>query len=239
MAHPATRLQRPVFGLHHAADRLDVFAIDGAPAQDHLEAVVVLGIVASGDLDAAAAQGVGCEIKHRGGHHADVDHVHTGLDQAADQRGAEHRTAQTAVTTDGHAALALRHGDAAEGTTQRLGHLFVHGGRDDPADVIGLEDGGGDLQEQLSDKKRDRWMPRTVIPAKAGNQFAPAPDSRFRGNDGGKAPLKRPIEIVGLKAVRPRCPKTAGQNPRSPHNPAHGTRRRRLLPGPQSPRCAL
>ena len=78
LAHFAARQQAPVFRLHHAAQGLNFFAVNGAPCQHHLEAVVILGIVTASDLNAAAAQGVGSEIEHRGGHRTDIDHFDPG-----------------------------------------------------------------------------------------------------------------------------------------------------------------
>ena len=81
-----------VLGLDALAQALDLVAVDRAAGQHHLEAVVVLRVVAAGDLDAAvaavlAARG-GHVVQHRRRHRADVDHVEPGRRQAADQRGA-------------------------------------------------------------------------------------------------------------------------------------------------------
>jgi hypothetical protein len=70
-------------------NRLDFVPVDGAPAHHHLEAVVVLRVVAARDLDAAGAQRAGGKVEHRRGHHADVDHLHADRDQAARQRTAQ------------------------------------------------------------------------------------------------------------------------------------------------------
>jgi hypothetical protein len=127
------------------AQRLDVVAVDGAATHHHLEAVVVLGVVAARDLDAAVAQRGGGEVQHGRGDHAHVDHVDARGHQATDERGRQRRPAQAPVAAHGHGALALpaRHG--AEGQAQGFGHALVQRARHDAAHVIGLEDGGGHL----------------------------------------------------------------------------------------------
>jgi len=59
--------------LDDPADLLDLLAVDGAGAADHLEAVVLRGVVASGDHDRAVGLGADDRVvEHRGGNHADV-----------------------------------------------------------------------------------------------------------------------------------------------------------------------
>ena len=62
--------------LHALAQVLHRVAIQGLAVQHHLEAVVVLGVVAAGDLNTVRAQGVGCEVQLRRSALADVDHLH-------------------------------------------------------------------------------------------------------------------------------------------------------------------
>src|SRR5205085_1423587 len=108
----------------------------------HLEAVVVLRIVAAGDLDAAGGERVGREVQHGRRDHADIDDVDAAGDEAAHERSGERRTAEASVAADGDGflAFAARHG--AEGAAERFGDFFAQGGGDDAADVVGLEDAG-------------------------------------------------------------------------------------------------
>jgi hypothetical protein len=83
LGHDVHRALRPgrgvVLGLDAPAQALDVLAVDGAAGQHHLEAVVVLRVVAAGDLDAAAAAVPGARgghvVQHRRRHGAEVDDV--------------------------------------------------------------------------------------------------------------------------------------------------------------------
>ncbi|MNT39027.1 hypothetical protein D3C72_1752430 [compost metagenome] len=79
-------------GFDPLAQRLDLLAIDRLAGQHHLETVVVRRVVAAGDHDAggradAVDLDVGGEVDHRGGDHADVDHVQAGGAQAFYQAG--------------------------------------------------------------------------------------------------------------------------------------------------------
>ena len=72
-----------------ASTGLDVVAINRAAGQHHLEAVVVLRVVAARDLDARAATMLGARsghvVEHRRGHGADVDDIQPGRGQPAHQ----------------------------------------------------------------------------------------------------------------------------------------------------------
>ena len=85
-AHTATGLQLPAFIFDGLAQRLNLRPIDGTTRQHHLETVVILGIVATGDHDAAAAQRRSGEIQHRRGAHAHVNHINPHIHQPRNQR---------------------------------------------------------------------------------------------------------------------------------------------------------
>ncbi len=111
--------------------------------------VIDIGMVTTPMLYFAASTLCTSEVEHRRGHHADVDHIDASRDQAAHQGGAKRRAAQAAIAPDGDGFLAFVEGAAAEGATQCLGQFFIEGGGDDAADVVGLEDGAGDLHGRL------------------------------------------------------------------------------------------
>ncbi len=143
-----------VVGLHPPAQALDLLAMDGAPGEHHLEAVVVLGVVAAGDLDAARAAVPGARrrdvIEHRRRHRAEVDDVEAGRGEAANQGGGEPRAGAAAVAAHRHRALAGSDRFAAEGAAEVLGESLVDRLADDAADVVGLEDRSGDLHWERS-----------------------------------------------------------------------------------------
>ncbi len=147
-----------VLGLDARAQLLDVVAVDGAAGQHHLEAVVVLRVVAAGDLDAAraavpAARG-GHVVEHRRRHGAEVDDVQPRRGQAADQRGRQAGARQAAVAAHRHRLLAGRAGLAAEGAAQVPGEGLVDGLADDTSDVIGLEGAGVGLHAGVPEQAR-------------------------------------------------------------------------------------
>ena len=142
LAHTAARLQLPAFFFHGAAQGLDFLAINGAACQHHLEAVVVLGVVAARDLDAAGAQRVRREVQHGRGDHAHVDHFQARLHQALDEGCSQTGARQPPVAPHRHHPLALRTGRRAKRPAQAQCHRFVQGGGHDAANVIGFEDGG-------------------------------------------------------------------------------------------------
>ena len=121
----AATLQLPGLGFDHLAQALDFVAINGAAAQHHLETVVVLGVVATGDLDATLACGAGREVQHGRGGQANVDHLDACGHQAANQRCREFRAAQAPITPHGHSVLSLRQGMRSKGFAQAFRHLRV------------------------------------------------------------------------------------------------------------------
>src|SRR6185437_1107062 len=73
--------------LDDVAQLLDLGAVDGAPAGDDLEAVVLRGVVAGGDHDAAVRLQVkDREVEAGRMEDADVDHVDAGAQQLALER---------------------------------------------------------------------------------------------------------------------------------------------------------
>ena len=102
--------------------------------------VVVLGIVAARDLDAAAAQRAGSKVQHRRGHRAHIDHLDAGGHQAADQRLHQGRAAQPAITPHRHRLFTQGLGCRPKRQPQGLSHLGVEGRGHDAPDVVSLED---------------------------------------------------------------------------------------------------
>ena len=151
-AHAAARLQYPGFVLHHLAQGRNFVAINGAATHDHFEAVVVFGVVAAGDLNAAGAQRVRREIQHGRGAHAHINHLHTRGHQTAHQSRRQGRATQAPITSHGHRGLPLGQRLGAKGLAQTFGHGFVDGGRHDAANVIRFENAGGDVHERLIKK---------------------------------------------------------------------------------------
>ena len=145
LAYRTASLQDPVFGLHHAAQRLDVFAVNGTPDHHHLETVVVPGVVAARYLDATGASRGGRVIQHGRGDHSHINDLDAGSDQATHQRSAQGWAAQSPVTANRHRAFALGQGNGPKGLADAFGGLFGNGGRHNAPDVVGLEDGSGYL----------------------------------------------------------------------------------------------
>jgi hypothetical protein len=141
----AAGLQLPALGLHGDAQVLDFVAINGAATQHHLEAVVVLGVVAARDLDAAVAQRVGSKVQHGGGDHAHINDGDAGVLQAGHQGFDQSGSAQATVAANGDRGFPLGHGDGAKRPAQAARNVFVDGRRHDAADVVGFEDAGGEL----------------------------------------------------------------------------------------------
>ena len=138
-AHQSPGFQDPAFIGHGGAQSLDVLAINGAPSQHHLETVVILGVVAARDLNAAAAQRVRGKVQHRGGDHPHVNHHHAHIDQTLHQGRAEAGRTPAAVTTHGHRGLPTSRSLVAKGPTQSTGKVGVQGIGYQAPDVIGFE----------------------------------------------------------------------------------------------------
>ena len=159
------------------------------PASDHLEAVVVLRVVAAGHLDAAVAAVLGARrrdvVQHRRRHGADVDDVEAGRGEAAHQRGRQRRARASAVAADGDRALAGRERLAAEGAAEVLGEARVDRLADDAADVVGLEDGSGDLHEKLDLRGGGDCRDRPLTPPAAGGRATSSPprSGRYPGGN--------------------------------------------------------
>ena len=101
--------------------------------------------MAASHLDAAGAQGVGRKIEHGRGDHAHINHLHAGRHQPAHERCAQGGSTQAAIAPDSHCAFTLFERHGAKSTPQRLGHGLVNGGGHDAPDVIGFENGRGQL----------------------------------------------------------------------------------------------
>jgi hypothetical protein len=127
------------------AQLLDVVAVDGAAGHHHLEAVVVLRVVAAGDLDAAgaamrAARG-GHVVQHGRGHRAEVDHVQPGGHFSPRiSAGHQARARQPAVAAHGHRLLPAARASEPK-ARPRCSAKVSSMSADDAADVIGLENG--------------------------------------------------------------------------------------------------
>ena len=112
------------------------------PAADHLDAVVLPGIVGGGDHGASVeVLGGHVEIEHVRPHHADVGDVRPLAARALDEAARDLGRGEPHVASHGDAP-----GRAAqvvdEGAADAAGHLAVDLPGMDGADVVGLEDGG-------------------------------------------------------------------------------------------------
>ena len=145
LPHAAAVLQLPVFSFHGLAQGLNFVAINGAALQHHFETVVVFGVVAARNLYAAVAQCVRCKVQHGRGHHAYVDHLHTCFDQTGYERLYKLWPAQAAVAANRHGVAAQLTGACAKGAAQAAGNICRQGAGYYAANVIGFEDGSGNL----------------------------------------------------------------------------------------------
>ncbi len=133
----------PVAGGGALADALDLLPEHGAALQQQFEAVVVGGVVASGDLDAAVdVEIVSREIEHRRGAHADQNRVDPALGQPAHERCLKHARMGAAVPSDGNPPGTLAAGNRGIGPAEGVGIRLGERVADDSADVIFAEDGG-------------------------------------------------------------------------------------------------
>src|SRR5690606_17293309 len=104
---------------------------------DELHAVVVLGVVAGGDDDAAVHVLVeGGEVHFLGAADADVVHVGTAVQQPARQRFADGRAGQPDVVADDHP---LRREEFRIGAADPVSDVFVQLIGNAAAHVVGLE----------------------------------------------------------------------------------------------------
>ncbi|MPM78480.1 hypothetical protein SDC9_125491 [bioreactor metagenome] len=147
-------MRLPCLFVHRAAQALDFLAVDGLARQHHLEAVVILGIVAAGHLNAALAQRGGCKVQHGRGDHAHIDHLDAHVHQPGHQLRRERRAGQTSVAAHGHHALALGQRRHAKGPAQIAGNVFVQSAGNNAANVIGFEYGWRKWHETTCDESR-------------------------------------------------------------------------------------
>ena len=144
-AQGGAALQLPILGLDALVQGLDLSAVNRPPSQHHFEAVVILGVVAAGDLDTAGAQRAGGKVQHGGGALANVDDRYPHVHQPGDQRLAQRWPRQAAIAAHGHGGLLCLAGGHAKGPAQGAGHVGIQGAGHDAAHVIGFEDGGGNV----------------------------------------------------------------------------------------------
>jgi hypothetical protein len=95
-----------------------------------------------------AARG-GDVVQHRRRHGAEVDDVEPGRGQAADQRRRQRRPREPAVAADGHGRSPAAIASLPKARPRCSANFLVEPGADDAADVVGLEDRGGDLHVAL------------------------------------------------------------------------------------------
>ena len=114
-------------------------------AEHHFEAVVIGRVVAAGNHYAAAAAFVdGGIVEHRGGNHADVEHVDTAVGKAALDVLHQLGAADATVAAEGDFADVLRGGFGSDGFADKVGSFVGQGFADYAADVVGFEDFTGD-----------------------------------------------------------------------------------------------
>ena len=109
--------------LFRSAQGLNLVTINGAALQHHLEAVVVFGVVAARDLNAAVAQGVRGKVEHGRGNHADINHLYAHIHQALNERSGKFGAAQAPVAPNGHGVAAQLAGAGAKGAPQAAGEV--------------------------------------------------------------------------------------------------------------------
>ena len=141
--------------------RLDVVAVDRAAGEHHLEAVVVLRVVAAGDLDAARCSRARRASPRRS--RASASSPRRGRRRRARSRpgrgsaprrapGRRCRPSRPTAT----AALAGGERLAAEGAAEVLGEALVDRLADDAADVVGLEDRSVNLHREERDGRNGK-----------------------------------------------------------------------------------
>lgn len=138
---------------------LNLLAVNGRAAQDHLEAVVVGRIVAARYDDARIHAPLARwkrqrharrEIADGRGHHADIDHVDARFAQAVRERADEFGTGEPTIARDDDRIAALLADLAAERAADALRDIAIDRLADDPANVIRLENGLGYLAHEMA-----------------------------------------------------------------------------------------
>jgi hypothetical protein len=101
-----------------------VLAGEGLAVEDDLEPVVFRRVVAAGHHHpGVGVEEMGGEIEHRGGDHADVQHVPAAVLQPAAEGRGQGLAGGTAVPRHDHALLSAVVGLAADGPTELIDHL--------------------------------------------------------------------------------------------------------------------
>ncbi len=140
-----------IAGFDACLELLDGVKRQRLAADHHLQAVVVRRVVAAGDRDAAVAtQLVGGEVGERRRYAADVDGIDASGHDPLHQRARKFRAGQAAVAADGDGRLLAFAGQRTERLTDGTADFRGEGFADDAADVVGLEDFGGELEGHVS-----------------------------------------------------------------------------------------
>ena len=128
---------RPIARRRRFGERANVFAEEGAVAEHEFEAVLVLGIVAPGHLDARIdlQRRLG-PIEHRRRPDPDPHYVHARGAQSGDQRRFEHRRREPPVAPDRDAPPATGPHARREAPPDRDRRVLVQSAADDAADVV-------------------------------------------------------------------------------------------------------
>ena len=135
---PRTLFQIAAFEAHPQA--LYRVAVQRFAAEHHLQAVVIRRVVGTGHHHAGIIGPlIGGVVKHRRGHHADVDHVDTGGLYPRRQRCGKIGPREPPVATDHDAGQATRCGFRADGLADGAHDFRRKRVTDDAAYVIGFE----------------------------------------------------------------------------------------------------
>src|SRR5690606_25688034 len=148
----------PVARRRQSADRLDVGPEKRPALEHHLEAVVVGGVVAAGDLDAPVdlVGGSFGVIEHRRRPQADPPHIASARRKSLDQRVLEHRGADTPVVADRDHLAASATQKGRETAADRSRVVGSERLADDAAYVVFAHDGGVELvRHQVSKRAGD------------------------------------------------------------------------------------
>src|SRR5438046_417765 len=134
----ASRLRIRVAAFGHRAEALDLVLGQRRRARmDHLDAVVLDGVVASGDVGAAVELPVrGREVEDGRGHQTHVDHVDPPRAHAVDEAGLEILRGEPIVLTDGDAPTAVAADQRRVGAPDLTEHVGVDVRADETADVV-------------------------------------------------------------------------------------------------------